>query len=256
MTESMPHPKHNRLNWLCAAVLLASAADPVAAQTATAPPNAYLVHNLISDLANTADHQDPNLVNPWGIGFGPTPFWAGNNGTGTATLYTGAGATIPLVVTIPQAASAGTAGPVTGVIFNSFASNTNAFDVQAGKPALFIFCSEDGDLGMESDGERAQSVNPLRQLQIRGHIYRMRCGWNRRRAIYFRGELQYRNSGRVRRQPQSESGAVHKKHSSPTLLYVVVVFESGNSSWICSIQHPKYRWHAVCDLRETERSET
>jgi len=144
MTESMPHPKHNRLNLLCAAVLLASAADPVAAQTASAPPNAYLVHNLISDLANIADHQDPNLVNPWGIGFGPTPFWAGNNGTGTATLYTGAGATIPLVVTIPQAASAGTAGPVTGVIFNTFASNTNAFDVQAGKPALFIFCSEDG----------------------------------------------------------------------------------------------------------------
>jgi uncharacterized protein (TIGR03118 family) len=33
---------------------------------------------------------------------------------------------------------------VTGVIFNTFASNANAFDVQPGKPALFIFCSEDG----------------------------------------------------------------------------------------------------------------
>src|SRR5271155_4249832 len=144
MTENMPHTKQNRLHWLCAAVLLASAAGPVAAQTASAPPNTYLVHNLISDLANTADHQDPNLVNPWGVGFGLTPFWAGNNGTGTATLYTGTGATIPLVVTIPQAANAGTAGPVTGVIFNTFASNANAFDVQAGKPALFMFCSEDG----------------------------------------------------------------------------------------------------------------
>jgi uncharacterized protein (TIGR03118 family) len=144
MTENMPHTKQNRLHWLCAAVLLASAAGPVAAQTASVPPNAYLVHNLISDLANTADNQDTHLVNPWGVGFGPTPFWAGNNGTGSATLYTGAGATIPLVVTIPQAGNAGAAGPVTGVIFNSFASNANAFDVQAGKPALFIFCSEDG----------------------------------------------------------------------------------------------------------------
>src|SRR5271170_1161314 len=144
MTENMPHTKQNRLDWLCAAVLLACVAGTLAAQTSSAPPNTYLVHNLISDLANTADHQDPNLVNPWGIGFGPTPFWVGNNGAGTATLYGGAGAAIPLVVTIPQAANAGTDGPVTGVIFNTFASNANAFDVQAGKPALFIFCSEDG----------------------------------------------------------------------------------------------------------------
>jgi uncharacterized protein (TIGR03118 family) len=144
MTENMPHTKQNRLNWLCAAVLLGTSAGTLAAQTASAPPNTFLVHNLISDLANTADNQDSHLVNPWGIGFGPTPFWAGNNGTGTATLYSGAGATIPLVVTIPQAGNAGAAGPVTGVIFNSFASNANAFDVQAGKPALFIFCSEDG----------------------------------------------------------------------------------------------------------------
>src|SRR5580692_2328886 len=144
MTENMPHTKQNRLNWLCAAVLLGTSAGTLAAQTASAPPNTFLVHNLISDLANTADNQDSHLVNPWGIGFGPTPFWAGNNGTGTATLYSGAGATIPLVVTIPQAGNAGAAGPVTGVIFNSFASNANAFDVQAGKSSLFLFCSEDG----------------------------------------------------------------------------------------------------------------
>jgi uncharacterized protein (TIGR03118 family) len=136
--------KHIRLNWLCAGALLAAAAGSLAAQTTSAPPNNYLVHNLVSDLANTADHQDPNLVNPWGLGFGPTPFWVGNNGKGTATLYDGIGAVIPLVVAIPQAGDAGTAGPVTGVMFNAFASNSSAFDVQAGMPALFIFCSEDG----------------------------------------------------------------------------------------------------------------
>ncbi len=142
--QNLQQTKHIRLNWICAGVLLGTAAGYLAAQTTSAPPNNYLVHNLVSDLANAADHQDPNLVNPWGVGFGPTPFWAGNNGTGTATLYGGTGAAIPLVVTIPQAGNAGTAGPVTGVIFNTFASNANAFDVQPGKPALFMFCSEDG----------------------------------------------------------------------------------------------------------------
>jgi uncharacterized protein (TIGR03118 family) len=132
------------MNWICAGVLLGTAAGSAAAQTNGAPPNNYLVHNLVSDLANIADHQDSHLVNPWGVGLGSTPFWSGNNGTGTTTLYDGTGAVIPLVVAIPQAGNAGTAGPITGVIFNPFASNPNAFDVQSGKPALFIFCSEDG----------------------------------------------------------------------------------------------------------------
>jgi uncharacterized protein (TIGR03118 family) len=144
MHQNLKQTKHIRLNWICAGMLLGTAVGCLSAQTPSAPPNNYLVHNLVSDLANTADHQDPNLVNPWGVGFGPTPFWAGNNGTGTATLYAGTGAAIPLVVTIPQAGNAGTAGPITGVIFNPFTSNANAFDVQAGMPALFMFCSEDG----------------------------------------------------------------------------------------------------------------
>ena len=139
--------KHSGL--YSAGLSLAAAAGSLVAQTTTAPttaapPNNYLVHNLVSDLANTADHQDPNLVNPWGKGFGATPMWVGNNGTGTATLYGGTGAVIPLKVTIPQAGNAGTAGPVTGVLFNPVTSNANAFDVQAGKPSLFIFCSDDG----------------------------------------------------------------------------------------------------------------
>jgi len=102
----------------------------------------YLVRNLISDLPNTADKMDKNLVNPWGNGFsGASPFWIGNNGTGTSTLYTGAGAINSLVVSIPAANKATTPGPVTGVMFNSASPS---FNVATGKPATFLFCSEDG----------------------------------------------------------------------------------------------------------------
>src|SRR4051794_34549173 len=90
----------------------------LAAQTVN--PNTFLVHNLVSDLPGIADHVDPNLVNPWGNGFGQTPFWTGNNGTGTSTLYDGTGAATTLVVSIPSAGGTPTGGPVTGVIFNSF----------------------------------------------------------------------------------------------------------------------------------------
>ncbi|MGA2591262.1 MAG: TIGR03118 family protein [Bryobacteraceae bacterium] len=122
-------------------ILLGVIAVTLAAQSGQ---NVFLVHNLISDLAGMADHQDPNLVNPWGNGFGASPFWIGNNGTGTSTLYDGAGDIIPLVVDIPAAGGATKGGPVTGVIYNTFGSNTAAFNVAAGEPAFFIFCSEDG----------------------------------------------------------------------------------------------------------------
>jgi hypothetical protein len=36
---------------------------------------------------------------------------------------------------------------------------------------------------------------------------------------------------------------------------VIVVFESGDSGGVCSIQRAKYRWHAVCDLCGTGRPE-
>ena len=102
MNEKTHQTRHAGFSRLCAGALLGAAAFSLSAQTASSPPNNYLVHNLVSDLANTADHQDPNLVNPSGLGFGLTPFWVGNNGKGTATLYDGIGTVIPLVVAIPQ----------------------------------------------------------------------------------------------------------------------------------------------------------
>ncbi|MGB9456344.1 MAG: TIGR03118 family protein [Bryobacteraceae bacterium] len=127
---------------VCRLVVLAFALGAWA--MAQVAPNTFLVHNFVSDLSGVADHQDHNLVNPWGNGFGATPFWIGNNGTGTSTLYDGTGAALPVIVDIPAAGGAKTGGPVTGVMFNTFASNTSDFAVAAGKPASFLFCSLDG----------------------------------------------------------------------------------------------------------------
>jgi len=119
--------------------------------------NTYLVHNLVSDLPGIADHQDKNLVNGWGNGFSATsPFWIGNNGTGTSTLYDGTGTPNSLVVSIPGPAGSTSPGAVTGVIFNG---NTTSFNVAAGKAASFIFCTEDGTIsGWNSSADATHAL--------------------------------------------------------------------------------------------------
>ena len=105
--------------------------------------NEYLVHNLVSDLPGMADHVDPNLVNPWGNAFSATsPFWIGNNHSGTSTLYDGTGTAIPLVVKIPTPADPNGQGAPTGVLFNG----TTAFAAPNGKVPTFMFCTEDGTI--------------------------------------------------------------------------------------------------------------
>ncbi|HEX2715777.1 MAG TPA: TIGR03118 family protein, partial [Candidatus Acidoferrales bacterium] len=102
--------------------------------------------NLVSDIAGVARFTDPNLVNPWGLAFGPTsPFWVADNGAGVATLYNGRGQAFPLasplVVTIPSPTSA-TGGTPTGAVFNG----TGEFVVSAGSKSgspLFLFATED-----------------------------------------------------------------------------------------------------------------
>ena len=107
--------------------------------------NSFLVHNLVSDLPNISDHQDANLKKPWGNGFGNSPFWVSNTGTGTSTLYDGYGTKAALTVTIPAAANAGTTqGSPTGIVSNIFSgANPQAFVVGTA-PANFLFCSLDG----------------------------------------------------------------------------------------------------------------
>lgn len=100
----------------------------------------YQQMNLVSDVAGAAILQDTNLVNAWGISFGPTtPFWVSANGTGLSTLYQvtydASGmvqvAKVPLEVTIPGE------GNPTGQLFTG-TTDTNK--------DLFIFSSEDGTI--------------------------------------------------------------------------------------------------------------
>ncbi|HUB80862.1 MAG TPA: TIGR03118 family protein [Bryobacteraceae bacterium] len=141
-------PNYPKAIAVCAAAVAGVFAATPATPTAA---NSYLVHNLVSDLPSMADYEDANLVNPWGLATtASSPFWLGNNGTGTSTLYGTTGAPVALVVTVPTP-TASTGGAVSGVIANT----TTSFTVATGKAASFIFCTEDGTVsGWNS------SVNP------------------------------------------------------------------------------------------------
>jgi uncharacterized protein (TIGR03118 family) len=104
----------------------------------------YQLHNLVSDGFVTADHTDPNLVNGWGVAFNPFGFvWVANNGSGTSTLYDGAGTPQSLVVNIPTPTDDGGGGNPTGIVFNASAGFIVSKAAVSG-PSRFLFATEDG----------------------------------------------------------------------------------------------------------------
>ncbi len=128
----------------------------------------YKQTNLVSDIAGMAPTFDPNLKNPWGLTRSSTtptrsgsPFWVANNNSGTSTLYTGAGAIIPIngtgTVTVPppKGSPAGTLSTPTGVVFNGSPTD---FLIAPGKSAAFIFATEDGTISGWAGGQNAVLV--------------------------------------------------------------------------------------------------
>jgi uncharacterized protein (TIGR03118 family) len=87
---------------------------------------------------------DPNLVNPWGIVFGPGPVWIANNHSQTSTLYDGNGAIQPLVAQLAPGTGGATFSP-TGIVYNS---SSDFVVSSAGKsgPGLFIYSGESGSI--------------------------------------------------------------------------------------------------------------
>jgi uncharacterized protein (TIGR03118 family) len=124
-------------------------AGPADAHGGGKAANVYKKRNLVSDIDGVARITDPNLVNPWGLAFGPaTPAWVADNGTDVSTLYSGGvrksiPVTLPLVVGVPG-------GAPTGVVFNA----TPGFKVN-GAAAHFIFDSEAGTITAWNAGTQA-----------------------------------------------------------------------------------------------------
>ncbi len=84
--------------------------------------------------ANPAQITDPNLVNPWGVSFGPTtPIWVSNEGTGVASLYSISTSDQVSIVTNPSLFPVQIqGGEVTGQFFNPSATAFN------GDPFVFV----------------------------------------------------------------------------------------------------------------------
>src|SRR4051794_35696234 len=121
------------------ALAVVAALVPTAHGGVAAGLASYDQHNLVSDQPGKAEVTDSDLVNAWGLAFGPsTPAWVANNHSDNSTLYAGGGGSpatkIPLTVAIPG-------GSPTGMVFNS----SSDFPVQ-GNAANFIFSSEAGKI--------------------------------------------------------------------------------------------------------------
>jgi uncharacterized protein (TIGR03118 family) len=146
------HPR-SRLGILLAAIsaLVLALAGPAAAHGGGKGANVYKTRNLVSDIDGVARITDPNLVNPWGLSFGPaTPAWVADNGKDVSTLYSGGvrksiPMTLQLVVGVP--------GGPTGTVFNG----TSGFKLN-GQPAKFLFDTEGGQLLAWNSGTAAQVV--------------------------------------------------------------------------------------------------
>jgi hypothetical protein len=104
--------------------------------------------NLVSDIPGMAAVTDSNLMNPWGLARSSTsPWWVADNGTGLSTLYTGTGAIVPLVVTIPVPPGGEPPSTPTGTVFNG-----NSLDFLGDR---FLFVTEDGTIAGWSGGTMA-----------------------------------------------------------------------------------------------------
>jgi uncharacterized protein (TIGR03118 family) len=104
----------------------------------------YQLTNLVSNQVGQAHHDDPLLVNAWGLVHTPTsPFWISDNNSGWSTLYNGNGIKQSLEVEIPSASGAG-AGSPTGIVFNA-SPDAKEFQVQ-GWASIFLFATLDGTI--------------------------------------------------------------------------------------------------------------
>ncbi|HVN21747.1 MAG TPA: TIGR03118 family protein [Dongiaceae bacterium] len=109
----------------------------------------YQLSNLSSNQVKQAHHDDPLLVNAWGLVHAPgSPWWVSDENSGWSTLYDASGNSQGLRVLIPTAGNGpsspqGLNGPgsPTGIVYNG----SQEFQV-GGWASIFLFATLDGTI--------------------------------------------------------------------------------------------------------------
>jgi uncharacterized protein (TIGR03118 family) len=100
--------------------------------------------DLVSDQAGVAARTDPDLVNAWGIAYGPeTGFWIADAGTAKTSIYDGDGNQLLPAIALGD--------EVTGAVFNP---RPDEFVISAGdqsSAAVFLFATTSGKILAWSD---------------------------------------------------------------------------------------------------------
>jgi len=132
--------------------------EPASSSTTSAERHSFDYHvvNLVSDADEYNPlHIDSNLVNAWGLAFGPTGgVWVSAADKGLSTIYDKNGNTLRAPVAIPFNGDPNGASP-TGQVFNP----TTGFVISStGQTSHFIFATENGTIAAWASGNSAVTV--------------------------------------------------------------------------------------------------
>jgi uncharacterized protein (TIGR03118 family) len=138
----------------------------------------YNVTDLVSETSGVAPVTDSHLLNPWGLSRGSgSDWWVSDNKAGVATLYNGPGEKQSLVVTIPPADPSNKKTPIGSPTATVVNDSTTYFLLAPGKPAVFLFSTEDGSIvGWNpkvalSAGQKAPSTHAVTVVRTKDAKY-------------------------------------------------------------------------------------
>jgi uncharacterized protein (TIGR03118 family) len=163
-----------RKRWGLAAIGMASILTLAAPAYAGPPAPRFTEIDQVSNQPGHAKLTDPDAVNAWGLALGPTtPLWVANNGTSTATIYSGglAGAAVTkagLVVTNDSDAP-------TGQVFNGSSTDFVVTTATGSAPARFIFDSESGDITAWASA--ATGTHAIVMAHVAGAVFKGLALW-------------------------------------------------------------------------------